>query len=80
MQQIQVAYKQSVGGTDIRSGKWGVPRQDKGGNTLTSLTFTGSNPVLTANNIMELSIKQTTALDLLEDTCTSEVLFGGGAG
>ncbi len=29
---------------------------------------------------MELSIKQTTALDLLEDTRTNEVLFGGGAG
>lgn len=30
--------------------------------------------------LMELSIKQTTALDLLEDTRTNEVLFGGGAG
>jgi hypothetical protein len=29
---------------------------------------------------MELSIKQTTALDLLEDKTTSEILFGGGAG
>ena len=29
---------------------------------------------------MELSIKQTTALDLLEDKSTNEVLFGGGAG
>jgi hypothetical protein len=29
---------------------------------------------------MELSIKQTTALDLLEDNRTNEVLFGGGAG
>ena len=29
---------------------------------------------------MELSLKQTTALDLLEDSQTNEVLFGGGAG
>ena len=29
---------------------------------------------------MELSIKQTTALDLLEDKSTNEILFGGGAG
>jgi phage terminase large subunit len=29
---------------------------------------------------MELSIKQTIALDLLEDKTTNEVLFGGGAG
>ena len=29
---------------------------------------------------MELSIKQTTALDLLEDKTTNEILFGGGAG
>lgn len=29
---------------------------------------------------MELSIKQTIALDLLEDKITNEVLFGGGAG
>ena len=29
---------------------------------------------------MELSIKQTIALDLLEDKSTNEVLFGGGAG
>jgi hypothetical protein len=29
---------------------------------------------------MELSIKQTIALDLLEDKTTSEILFGGGAG
>jgi hypothetical protein len=29
---------------------------------------------------MELSIKQTLALDLLEDKQTLEVLFGGGAG
>jgi hypothetical protein len=29
---------------------------------------------------MELSIKQTLALDLLEDKTTSEILFGGGAG
>lgn len=29
---------------------------------------------------MKLSIKQTIALDLLEDTSTTEVLFGGGAG
>jgi hypothetical protein len=29
---------------------------------------------------MELSIKQTTALDLLEDSQTNEILFGGGAG
>jgi len=29
---------------------------------------------------MELSIKQTLALDLLEDTQTNELLFGGGAG
>jgi len=40
----------------------------------------GSNPALTANYIMELSIKQTLALDLLEDTQTNELLFGGGAG
>ena len=40
----------------------------------------GSIPTLTAKHIMELSIKQTTALDLLEDTRTNEVLFGGGAG
>jgi hypothetical protein len=26
---------------------------------------------------MELSIKQTTALDLLEDKTTNEILFGG---
>ena len=29
---------------------------------------------------MELSIKQTIALDLLEDKSTNEILFGGGAG
>ena len=29
---------------------------------------------------MELSIKQTTALDHLEDNSTLELLFGGGAG
>lgn len=29
---------------------------------------------------MKLSMKQTRALDLLEDTFTSEILFGGGAG
>ena len=29
---------------------------------------------------MELSIKQSIALDLLEDKTTNEVLFGGGAG
>ena len=29
---------------------------------------------------MELSIKQTIALDLLEDKTTNEILFGGGAG
>jgi len=29
---------------------------------------------------MELSIKQTIALDLLEDNKTNEILFGGGAG
>lgn len=29
---------------------------------------------------MELTIKQTEALDYLEDDCTLEVLFGGGAG
>jgi hypothetical protein len=29
---------------------------------------------------MELSIKQTSALDLLEDNLTNELLFGGGAG
>jgi hypothetical protein len=29
---------------------------------------------------MELSIKQTVALDLLEDKTTNEILFGGGAG
>ena len=29
---------------------------------------------------MELSIKQTTALDQLEDKTTNEILFGGGAG
>jgi hypothetical protein len=29
---------------------------------------------------MELSIKQTSALDLLEDNFTNELLFGGGAG
>jgi hypothetical protein len=30
--------------------------------------------------LMELSIKQTSALDLLEDKLTNELLFGGGAG
>ena len=29
---------------------------------------------------MELSIKQTSALDLLEDSQTNEILYGGGAG
>ena len=29
---------------------------------------------------MRLSIKQTTAIDLLEDTKTNVVLYGGGAG
>jgi len=29
---------------------------------------------------MKLSLKQTYALDLLEDNVTSEILFGGGAG
>jgi hypothetical protein len=29
---------------------------------------------------MELSIKQTSALDHLEDNITLELLFGGGAG
>jgi hypothetical protein len=31
-------------------------------------------------NFMKLSMKQTRALDLLEDLETSEILFGGGAG
>lgn len=29
---------------------------------------------------MQLTIKQTIALDLLEDSLTTELIFGGGAG